>query len=80
MEAMGRVTRGARGVGGPCAQERPEVNKVCEIARFAGEAWRALAPEHKSRFEQLSATEKVGTGCLLGPAARGGGGGGGAFP
>lgn len=40
-------------------QDNPEVKKVSAIARMAGEAWRAMSPENKSRFEQQSATEKV---------------------
>lgn len=40
-------------------QEHPEVKKVSDIARIAGEAWRAMAPDDKARFVHLSATEKV---------------------
>lgn len=47
--------RAARGL----SQDHPQVTKVADMARAAGEAWRAISPEAKAVYEAKSAENKV---------------------
>jgi hypothetical protein len=49
-------------------QENPEVTKVSDMARYAGEAWRAIAPEKRSEYEKMSADNKVGVAAAIAAA------------
>jgi hypothetical protein len=40
-------------------QDNPEVTKVSDMARHAGEAWRAIHPDKRAEYEKMSADNKV---------------------
>lgn len=40
-------------------QDNPEVTKVSDMARHAGEAWRAIQPDKRAEYEKMSADNKV---------------------
>ena len=42
-----------------CLQDNPEVTKVSDMARHAGEAWRAIQPDKRAEYEKMSADNKV---------------------
>lgn len=46
-------------------QTNPEVTKVSDVARYAGEAWRAITPEVKDQYETKSTENKVGATEML---------------
>lgn len=41
-------------------QEHPQVTKVSDMARHAGEAWRNISPHEKEQYEAMSTANKVG--------------------
>ena len=41
-------------------KDNPDSKKVADVAKAAGEAWRKLTEEDRSRFEMKSTEDKVG--------------------
>lgn len=52
--------RGVADGGVGLQKEHPESKKVADVARAAGERWRAMSNEDKAAYERLSSESKVG--------------------